>query len=67
VRLEEGLAFRRSYQITIGSEEKEAPKFEESTIPSSTKEQCSDHEEESEEFVDPVDHPSDEDMRPRWI
>jgi hypothetical protein len=52
VRFEEDLAFRRSREITTGGEEQEAPKVEESTVPSSIEEQPSDHEEESEEFVD---------------
>jgi hypothetical protein len=66
VMFEEDLAFRRSCEITAGGEEQEAPKDEESTIPSSTEEQPSDHE-ESDEFVDLVDPPSEEDTRPRWL
>jgi hypothetical protein len=67
VRFEEDLAFRRSRETTADGEEQEAPKVEESTGPSSTGDQLSDHEEESEELVDPVDPPSDEDTRPRWL
>jgi hypothetical protein len=67
VRFEEELAFRRSQETTAKTdgEEQETPKVEESTGPSSTGIQPSDHEEESEELVDPVDPPSDEDTRPR--
>jgi hypothetical protein len=61
VRFEEDLAFRRSHEIIEGGEEQEAPKVEEST-----EQQPSDHE-ESKEFVDPSDPPSDEDTRPRWL
>jgi hypothetical protein len=67
VRFEEDLDFRRSREITTGGEEHEAPKIEKSMGPSYTKEQPSDHEEESEAFVDPVDSPSDEDTRPIWL
>jgi hypothetical protein len=66
VKLEEDLAFRRSQETTTGGEEQEDPKVEESTDPSSTAKQPSDHEEESEELVDPVDPLSDKDTRPRW-
>jgi hypothetical protein len=38
VRFEEDLDFKRSLEIIIGGEEKEAPKVEESTIPLCTKE-----------------------------
>jgi hypothetical protein len=61
------LAFKRSQETTTGGEEQEASKFEESIDPSSIEEQPTEHEEDSEEFVDPVDHPSDEDTRPRWL
>jgi hypothetical protein len=67
VRFEEDLDFRRSCEITTCDEEQEAPKVEESTVTSSAKEEPSDHEEESEEFVDPMDPCSDEDTRPRWL
>jgi hypothetical protein len=60
------LSFRRSRETTTGGEEQEAPKIEVSIGPSSTEEQPLDHE-ESEEFVDPRDPPSDEDTRPRWF
>jgi hypothetical protein len=55
----EDLAFRRSRESTTSGVEQEAPKIEVSTGPSSTEEQPSDHEKESEEFVDPGDPPSD--------
>jgi hypothetical protein len=61
------LVFRRSCKITTGGEEQEAPKVEESTYPFITEEQPSDHEEESEESVDPMDPLNDEDTRPRWL
>jgi hypothetical protein len=67
VRFEEDLAFRRSYNITVGGEEQKAPKIEKSTVPSSIEEQPSNHEEKLEEFVDPMDPPSDQDTRPRWL
>jgi hypothetical protein len=63
------LDFRRSRETTTETygEEKEDSEVEESTCPSNIGVQPSDHEEDSEESVDPVEPPSDEEMRPGWL
>jgi hypothetical protein len=62
------LAFKKSHETTleIDGEEQEALKDEESTNPSCTGVHPSDHE-ESEESTNPVNPPSDEDTRTRWL
>jgi hypothetical protein len=61
--------FRRSQETTIekDGEEKEASNVDETTGPSNTWIQPSDHEEDLEESVDPMDPPTNEDMRHTWL
>jgi hypothetical protein len=69
VRFEVELAFRRSRETTTETygDEQDELNFEESTGPSNIGVHPLDHEDELEESVDPMDSPSDKDMRPIWI